>query len=122
MDGTNQVATDSGTVADSSTAATNNNAPARVFATRDEAVANKPANAANTRPFEVRVLGQNPRWIWGRGGANAIEQVARLDGYTATTGWNAAPLTKETIAAGLARFTDAELAAMGLSRKPQRSK
>ena len=43
----------------------------------------------------------------------------RVSGYSASTG-QSAPVTKEAVAAKLATFTDDELLAMGLARKPQK--
>jgi hypothetical protein len=57
--------------------------------------------------------------VWANGYDNSLSIAARIDGYTATTG-QTAPVTKEAVAAKLAAFSDEELAALGLSRKPQK--
>jgi hypothetical protein len=92
--------------------------PAKLYATKAEAQADKPANAPeNLRPFEVMHNGISKGWVLARWTAHAIEQVARLDGYSASVG-GGKEVTKDMVAAKLALFTDAELEAMGLSRKP----
>jgi hypothetical protein len=56
----------------------------------------------------------------GRGYDPCLAALARRDGYTVSTGSKTAPVTKEAVAAKLAEFTDEDLAALGLSRKPHR--
>lgn len=93
-------------------------AQAKLYASRSDAEAAKPADASKTlRPFEVSRNGNAVGWVLARGHDHAVSIAARLDGYTASLG-SSAPITKEAVAAKLAAFTDAELAAMGLSRKP----
>jgi hypothetical protein len=95
-----------------------NTTPAKLYQTKAEAEANKPADATkNHRVFEVAKSGTTAGFIWARGYDNALALVARLDGYSASLG-NSPAVTKEAVAAKLATFTDDELAAMGLSRKP----
>ncbi len=89
--------------------------PAKLYASKAEAEANKPADAPKgMRPFEVSKAGAVVGWINGRGYDHCLAQLARLDGYTVSTGKAAVPVTKETIASRLAEFSDEELAAMGL--------
>jgi hypothetical protein len=111
--------TDQGTqVQDQGTQVNGEAAPAKLYATRQECEAAKQAGASKAlRPFEVLHNGTSKGWVLARGHSNAIEQVARLDGYSASTGKATAPVTKEAVAAKLATFTDDELSAMGLSRK-----
>jgi hypothetical protein len=93
---------------------------AKLYATRAEAESNKPADATkNHKVFEVSKAGATVGFIWARGYDNALALTARLDGYSASLG-NTPAVTKEAVAAKLASFTDDELAAMGLSRKPQK--
>lgn len=100
------------------TTTTRDELPKQLFTTRDEAMAAIPANPPkNTRAFEVTVKGEVKGWILAIGYDPAISRAAQLDGYSASTG-KTAPVTKEVVAAKLAEFTDDELAAMGLSRKP----
>jgi hypothetical protein len=95
-------------------------APAKFYPTRTEAEANKPADATkNHKVFEVAKAGAAVGYLWARGYDNALALTARLDGYSASLGSNT-PVTKEAVAAKLAEFTDDELAAMGLARKPQK--
>jgi hypothetical protein len=92
----------------------------KLHATREDANAAKPANAPERiKLFEVLHHGQSRGFVWTDGHAGAIVAAAREDGYTATLAEKkaAGPITKERVAAKLAEFTDAELAAMGLSRK-----
>src|SRR5260370_20274449 len=101
------------------TVETNNEATAaRLYATRAEAEANKPADAPKSlKPFEVLHNGTSKGWVLARGYDNALSSVARLDGYSVSTGGKTVPVTKDAVAAKLAEFTDDELASMGLSRK-----
>jgi hypothetical protein len=81
----------------------------------------RPADAPKSlKPFEVLQDGTSKGWVLARGYDNALSVVARLEGFTVSTGKATAPVTKETIAAKLAEFTDDELLALGLSRKPQK--
>src|SRR4051794_27563520 len=92
--------------------------PAKLYASKAEAEAAKPADAPKSlKPFEVSKAGAVVGWVLARGYDNALSIIARLDGYTVSTGTSAV-VTKETIAARLSEFSDDELAAMGLSRKP----
>jgi hypothetical protein len=95
----------------------------KLYATKAECEANKPKDASkNLKPFEVSKGGTVLGWCWARWTEHAIAVAARLDGYTASVGTKTAPVTKETVAAKLATFSDEELAAMGLTRKPQKGK
>ena len=95
--------------------------PVKVYASKAECEANKPADAPKgMRPFEVSKAGTVVGWINGRGYDHCLAQLARLDGYTVSTGVKAAPVTKEAVAAKLSEFSDAELLALGLSRKSQK--
>src|SRR5579871_3356134 len=59
----------------------------KLYATKAEAEAAKPASAPKgTRPFEVSKAGAVVGWVLARGHAHAIEQVARIDGYSASLG------------------------------------
>jgi hypothetical protein len=97
-------------------------APAKLYATRAEAEANKPTGDVpkSLKVFEVSKAGATVGFIWARGYDHALAVVARIDGYAVSLGGKTAPVTKEAVAAKLAEFTDEELAAMGLSRKPQK--
>jgi hypothetical protein len=97
---------------------TNGEATPKMYATRAEAEANKPADASkNLRPFEVSKAGAVAGWVLARGYDHALAVVARIDGYTVGTGTKAAPVTKEAVASKLTEFSDDELAALGLTRK-----
>jgi hypothetical protein len=113
------------TAADQSTQAQANGAtadtPAKMYATKAECEAAKASDAPKSlKPMEVSKAGTVVGWVLARGYDHALATVARIDGYTVSTGVKQAPVTKETVAAKLAEFTDDELAAMGLSRKPQK--
>ncbi len=93
--------------------------PAKLYPTRAECEAAKPADATkNYRVFEVLLNGTSKGWLWARGYDNALARAARADGYTVSIGKATAPITEEAVAVELATFTDDELAAMGLARKP----
>src|SRR5690349_4512091 len=117
MDATNTQDQDTqGQVQDNGTG--EDTAPAKLYATRSEAEANKPADAPKgLRPFEGMHNGTSKGWILARGYDNALATLARIDGYTVSTGKATAPVTKEAVAAKLATFSDDELAALGLTRK-----
>jgi hypothetical protein len=91
----------------------------KLYATKAEAEAAKPADAPKSlKPFEVFKAGVSVGWVLARGYDHGLATLARIDGYSLSTGKATAPVTKEAVAAKLASFTDEELAAMGLSRKP----
>jgi hypothetical protein len=93
--------------------------PRKLFATREEAEAAKPANPPkNTKAFQISKGGQVLGWILAIGYDPAISRAAQLDGYSASSGKAPAVVTKEAVAAKIASFTDDELAAMGLTRAP----
>ena len=97
--------------------------PAKLYATKDEAEAAKPADAPKSlKVFEVSKGGVMVGFMLGRGYDPCLAALARKDGYTVSLGSKSQPVTKETVAAKLAEFTDDDLAALGLSRKPQRGK
>src|SRR5262249_39277862 len=89
------------------------------YSTREEAEPNRPASAKSDswKVFEVTRPDGTSVFLWAFTGINAVNAVARADGYAAVSGRKTA-VTKETVAAKLASFTDEELAALGLSRKP----
>jgi hypothetical protein len=102
-----------------SAAATDTEATAKLYATKAEAEAAKPTDAPKSlKPFEMLHNGTSKGWVMARGYDNALSIVARIDGWTASTGVKAAVVTKEAVAAKLAAFSDDELAAMGLTRTP----
>jgi hypothetical protein len=118
---TEQTTTTTDQAAVETNATTRDELPKKLFATREEALAAVPANPPkNTRAFEITVKGEVKGWILAIGYDPAISRAAQLDGYTSSTGAKAAVVTKEAVAAKLAEFSDDELAAMGLSRKPQK--
>jgi hypothetical protein len=90
---------------------------AKLYATRAEAESNKPTDASKSlRAFEVLHNGTSKGWVLARGHANAIEQAARLDGYTATTGGSTA-VSKEAAAAKVMEMSDDEWKALVAARK-----
>ena len=91
--------------------------PAKLYPTKAECEAAKPADAPKSlKAFEVTKDGIVQGWMLGRGYDPCLAALARKDGYTVSLG-NSAPVTKEAVAAKLVEFSDEELAAMGLSRK-----
>jgi hypothetical protein len=104
---------------DQATMETNGEAtvPCKIYATRSEAEANKPADAPKSlKVFEVSKDGASLGFMLGRGYDPCLAALARRDGFAVSLG-SSAPVTKEAVAAKLSEFTDDELAAMGLSRK-----
>jgi hypothetical protein len=89
---------------------------AKLYATKAEAEAAKPTEGKK-RLFAVAKDG-GTRWVWANGYDNSLALVARSLGYTVSQGSKSAPVTKEAVVAKLAEFSDDELAALGLSRKP----
>src|SRR5262249_48733071 len=59
-------------------------------------------------------------WVLARGYDHGLAVVAKLEGFAVSMGGKTVPVTKEVVAARLQEFTDDELAAMGLTRKPQK--
>lgn len=101
---------------DATATAADDTTPVRIFATKAEADAARPADAAKgTRAYEATKAGTVLGWINARSYDAGLAALARKDGYSLSTGGK--EVTKETIAARLASFTDDELAAMGLTRK-----
>ena len=95
--------------------------PAKVYTTKAEAEAAKPADAPKSlKPFEVFKAGVSVGWVLARGYDHGLSIIARTEGFAVSTGVKAASVTKEAVAAKLAEFTDDELKALGLTRKPQR--
>src|ERR1700719_986857 len=112
MSDQNTTTTDQGTVP--ATEAT----PVKVYTTRQECETAKPSDAPKSlKVFEVAKAGTVVGFMLGRGYDPCLAALARKDGYTVSLG-HSAPVTKEVVAAKLATFSDDELAAMGLARKP----
>src|SRR5262249_38648216 len=96
--GTQAQATDQSSVGDDTT-------PVKIYATKDEAEKAKPSDAPKSlRAYEVSKAGAVVGWVLGRGYDHALATVARIDGYTVSTGVKQAPVTKEAVAAKLADF------------------
>jgi hypothetical protein len=102
------------------TAPTDPNAPAddatdavvlKIFATRSEAEAAKPAKGSkHLKPFEAKRNGTVIGWVLARGYENGLSILARIDGYTVSTGPK--QIAKDAIADALASMTDADRAAL----------
>jgi len=114
---------DQGTVpanSDQATVQSTEATPAKLYATRAEADAAKPADAPKSlRVYEVTKAGTPMGFMLGRGYDPCLAALARRDGYAVSTG-QTKEVTKEAVAAKLAEFTDDELKALGLSRKKGR--
>jgi hypothetical protein len=94
--------------------------PAKLYQTKADAEAAKPADAPKSlKPYEVTKAGASAGWVLARGYDHRLATVARIDGYSLSAG-NTKEVSKEAVAAKLATFSDDELAALGLSRKPQK--
>jgi hypothetical protein len=92
-------------------------AAVKLYATRSEAEANKPDTEAKVKVYEVLHKGTSQGFGWFRGYDHALASMARRDGYTVSTG-TTKEVSKEAVAAKLATFSDDELQALGLTRKP----
>jgi hypothetical protein len=90
---------------------------AKLYASKDEATAAKP-DGKRFRLFEV-VQNGTSRFVWAGGHGEAVSIAARQDGYTSTLAdrKSGGVVTKETVAARLAEFSDEELQQLGLSRR-----
>jgi hypothetical protein len=87
--------------------------PPKLYATKDEAEAAKPADAPKSlKPFEVTKGGAAVGWVLARGYDHGLATVARIDGYAVSTGKAAAPVTKDAVAGFLASMSDDERAAL----------
>jgi hypothetical protein len=114
---------DQNTTATEQAVETNGEATAKLYATKAEAEAAKPADAPKSlKPFEVFKAGVSVGWVLARGYDHGLAILARIDGYHLSTGKAVAPVTKVAVAAKLAEFTDDELKALGLTRKPTRGR
>jgi hypothetical protein len=92
--------------------------PRKLYATHAEAEAARPADATKSlKPFEVLHNGTSKGWVLARGYDNALSIIARLDGYSASTGTRAATVTKEVVAAKVMEMTDEEWKALVAARK-----
>jgi hypothetical protein len=91
--------------------------PTKTYPTKDECEKNPPAKVGKKEVYGVTKDGVT-RYLWAAGYVNAMDRIARIDGYTVSKGGKTKEVTKDQVAARLAQFTDAELAAMGLSRTP----
>ena len=97
-------------------------APVKLFPSRSEAEANKPAEAAKSlRVFELLKAGKSLGYLWARSYESALSVGGRMENYSVTAA-NSKPISKEAVAAKLAELTDDELAAMGLSRSKKPAK
>ena len=92
----------------------------KLYATKAEAEADKPAKATkHSKVYEVAKGGTVLGYLWAQGYADCAQWAARSEGYKFSLG-KTKEVTKEAVPAKLAQFTDDELAAMGLARKPQK--
>jgi hypothetical protein len=90
----------------------------KMFATKQEAEAARPAGEHKLRVYEIVRGGQTIGFAWGFTGDAALAVAARAEGYSASVadpkagGFAAAKLTPERVA----QMTDEELEALGLKR------
>jgi hypothetical protein len=90
----------------------------KLYATRSEAEANKPADATkNSKVYEVSKGGTVLGYFWAQGYADCAQWASRAEGFRFSLG-KAKEVTVEAAAANLAALDDAALAALGLSRTP----
>jgi hypothetical protein len=92
--------------------------PAKLYATKAEAEANKPTDATKShKPYEVSKGGAAVGWIWARGYDHGLAVVARIDGYSISTGKPVAVVTKEVLQAKVMEMSDDEFKALVAARK-----
>lgn len=91
----------------------------KFYATREECEPNRPESAKSDawKVYAVTRPNGETVYLWAFTGIQAVNDVARLDGYTASAAAKRAPVSKADVVAKLRMFTDEELAAMGLSRR-----
>jgi len=99
------------TTTEQATVETNSEAqPCKLYATRAECEANKPADAPKSlKVFTATKAGTVVGYLWGRGYSDTLAALARKDGYSVSLG-NSKPIAKETLASALAGMTDADRA------------
>ena len=91
----------------------------KLYPSKAECEQNKPQDASKGhKPYQVSKGGSVVGWLWARGYDNALALTARAEGFTVSTGRAPLTVTKEVVASKLSEFSDEELAAMGLVRKP----
>lgn len=94
--------------------------PLEYYATREAAQAAwKPVG--KEKIFEIAHNGEGKGYLWAHSYDNALARAARMGGYAASL--TSAPKISEAqlaaaVTSRLAMFSDEELAALGLSRKP----
>jgi hypothetical protein len=117
----NTNAQDQGTQTPADTADTNGE-ERKLYATREDAEKDKPAKAGkHAKVYTATKGGTVLGYIWANGYGDCNTWASRREGYVFSTG-NSPAVTKEAVAAKLADFSDDELQALGLARKPQRGK
>lgn len=91
----------------------------KFYATREECEPNRPESAKSDawKVFGVTKPNGEVVYLWAFTGIQAVNDVARADGYTASAASKRAPVSKADVASKLRTFTDEELAALGLSRR-----
>lgn len=118
MDTTNQMAADSGTVASNSSAA--DTLPPKIYPTKADAEAAAAALTDRPKSLKAMELSKNGTvvgWVMCRGYSHGLEQAARIEGYSLSTGVKAAPITKEAAAAKVLEMSDDEFRALVAARK-----
>lgn len=89
-----------------------------LFATKADCETAKLADAPKgIRAFEVLHNGTSKGWVLARGNADAIERVARMDGYSATTGKASVAVTREVVNAKVMEMSDDEFKALVAARR-----
>jgi hypothetical protein len=92
--------------------------PAKVYPTKAEAEAAKPTDAPKSlKPMEVRKNGTVVGWVLARGYDHGLSTVARIEGFTVSTGAKAVVVTKEVVAAKVMEMSDDEFKALIAARK-----
>jgi hypothetical protein len=95
--------------------------PAKLYPTKEEALAAKPADAPKSlKAFEVAKDGAVLGFMLGRGYDPCLAALARRDGYSVSMGGKTPVVTVEAAVAKLATLSDEELKALGLQRKKGR--
>jgi hypothetical protein len=90
----------------------------QLHATKAEADAAKPIGAPKgMRAFECKKAGTVIGWLNGRGYDHCLSQLAKMDGYSVSTGNARAPITKEQAIAKVLGLSDDEFKSLLVQRK-----
>jgi hypothetical protein len=92
--------------------------PAKMYPTKETAEASRPTDAPKSlKPMEVSKGGTVVGWVLARGYDHGLSIVARIDGYTVSTGKAVAVVSKEMVSAKVLEMSDDEFKQLVQARK-----